>query len=164
MVLRSDFHSSHAFTQLDLLTLDISLEKIHSIWRIWFIKKMKVSKVQYHEGHGWWVHSWSSDWREQTLFTAFLCVCLGRVYGSQILLIFFRTQVPENTPQVSELSTQWSGRKQLPESQNWLLCGRDLVGGHRQVNSSFLAFYLKLNVGKVPTVHLLFEAFASREQ
>ena len=57
-----------------------------------------------------------------------------------------------------------NGRKQLLESHNWLLCGRDLVGGHRQMNSSFFAFYLKLNVGKVSTVHLLFEAFASREQ
>ena len=51
-------------------------------------QKTKVSKVQYHEGHGWWVHSWSSNWREQTLFIALLCVYLGRVYGSQIPLIF----------------------------------------------------------------------------
>lgn len=92
------------------------------------------------------------------------CVCIWGECMVLRLCWFFRTQCLKiQHSSVSSVHNR-SGRKKLLESQKWLLCGRDLVGGHRQVNSSFFAFYLKLNVGKVSTMHLLFEAFASWEQ
>lgn len=63
------------------------------------------------EGHGCWVHSCWSHWREQTLFTAFVCVVgctVHRVYW------FFRTRVPGNTTHLSELSTQQGWKKAVP--------------------------------------------------
>ena len=157
------FHSSHALTQLHLLTLEISLEKIHSILRIWFIKKQRFPKCSTMKAMaGGSIHDRVIE--GSRLFSLLYCVC---IWGECMVLRFpwfFRIQCLKiQHSSVSSVHNR-NGRKQLLESQNWLLCGRDLVGGHRQMNSSFFAFYLKLNVGKVSTVHLLFEAFASREQ
>lgn len=164
MVLCSYFHSCHALTQLDLLTLEISLEKIHSIWRIRFIKKWRFPKCSTMKAMaGGSIHDRVIE--GSRLFSLLFCVY---VWGECMVLRFCWYFLELMCLKIQHRSVSSahnrSGRKQLPESQNWLLCGRDLVSGHRQVNSSFFAFYLKLNVGKVPTMHLLFEAFASQEQ
>lgn len=163
MVLCTYFHSSHALTQLHLLTLEISLEKIHSIWRIWFIKKWRFPKCSTMKAMA--SGSVNDGVIEGSRLSSLLyCVCIWGECMVLRLCWFFRTQCLKiQHSSVSSVHNR-SGRKKLLESQKWLLCGRDLVGGRRQVNSSFFAFYLKLNVGNVSTMHLLFEAFASWEQ
>ena len=102
------------------------------------------------EGHGCWVHSCWSHWREQTLFTAFVCVCVcvggGVRFTDFIDFSGLRCLKIQHTS-VSSVPNR-GGRKQFPESQIWLLCCRDLVGGLRWVNAALFVHYLRLNVGE----------------